>query len=401
MYTDEKNLQKMKNYDQIPFRIQFIKDILKDKSIDTMLSNQDLNDIWFRECKDIRSILNKKTKDFHKIINAIGGKLIYIKSGSTGHTFRGISNEDDSSNAFSYAVKIVAYPKKERYGPLNDPKRPENAELLILQALSYFVINNHTPHIVLPICTFYTNIKPFIHLQKRNIVDNDRYNTFIERYHKKEYFDHVSILISEWANGGDLLDFIRKTYEQFTLLHWKALFFQILSVLAVIHNKFPSFRHNDMKANNILIQNIECKHNNKFKYKVNGYNYIVPNVGFQIKLWDFDFASIGGYIENSKVNAKWTNDLNITSERNQYYDIHYFFNTLRKKGFFPEIMTSDMIDNEVKEFINRVIPEHMSSDNKVTEKGRLLKKIEYTTADKLIKTDPFFEQFRTKIVKNK
>ena len=40
--------------------------------------------------KDIRKILNKKIHDFNKIINEIGGKLLYIKSGTTGHTFKGI-----------------------------------------------------------------------------------------------------------------------------------------------------------------------------------------------------------------------------------------------------------------------------------------------------------------------
>src|SRR5205807_1708895 len=115
-----------------------------------------------------------------------------------------------------------------------------------------------TPHIVLPIGTFYTNITTFINLINENIVDKEskRYLEFVERYKKKEYYDTVSILISEWANKGDLLDFIKKNYKEFTLLHWKSFFFQIISVLAVIQSKFPSFRHNDLKANNILIHKI-------------------------------------------------------------------------------------------------------------------------------------------------
>ena len=44
-------------------------------------------------------------------IKELGGKLLYIKSGSTGHTFKGVHPEDSEKN--SYAVKIVAYPKKE------------------------------------------------------------------------------------------------------------------------------------------------------------------------------------------------------------------------------------------------------------------------------------------------
>ena len=44
------------------------------------------------------------------------------------------------------------------------------------------------------------------------------------------------------------------------------MFFQIISALAVIQKKYPGFRHNDLKANNILIHNIEVRNkNNKFK----------------------------------------------------------------------------------------------------------------------------------------
>ena len=65
-------------------------------------------------------------------------------------------------------------------------------------------------------------------------------------------------------------------------------FSKFLSVLAIIQNKYPGFRHNDLKANNLLVQKIPIsKTINKFKYKINGQIYIIPSIGFQIKLWDF------------------------------------------------------------------------------------------------------------------
>ena len=42
-----------------------------------------------------------------------------------------------------------------------------------------------------------------------------------------------------------------------TTKYWRVIFFQIISVLAVIHKKYPNFRHNDLKANNILLQKID------------------------------------------------------------------------------------------------------------------------------------------------
>ena len=271
--------QDERKYDSIPYRLEFIKNLLEDNELQPAIDFDNLDTESFvhpngytssndssgnkfegstRDSKsnesthDIRSILNKKKYDFYKVINHIGGKLKYIKSGTTGHTFKGMIGCDDGAS-INYAVKVVAYSKKERYGDINDIRRPENAELMMIRLLSYFVVKKQTPHIILPIGTFYTGITPFLHLAKGNHVDKEkdkRYFEFIEKYEKGEYHENVSILISEWANRGDLLDFIKNNYREFTTLHWKVVFFQIISVLAVIQSKFPSFRHNDLKANN-------------------------------------------------------------------------------------------------------------------------------------------------------
>ena len=103
-------------------------------------------------------------------------------------------------------------------------------------------------------------------LPKNNIVNNKKFDQFVKRYKKGEYYENVSILISEWANSGDLLDYIRNKYKKFKLNTWRTLIFQILSVLAIIHAKYPSFRHNDLKANNLLINKIgTTASNSKFQ----------------------------------------------------------------------------------------------------------------------------------------
>lgn len=278
---------------------------------------------------------------------------------------------------------------------MNDASRPENAELMMIRLLSYFVVKKQTPHIVLPIGTFYTSIIPFTNLIEGNYIesDNKRYQEFIDKYKNGEYYDTVSILISEWANRGDLLDFIKKNYKEFTTLHWKAIFFQIISVLAVIQSKFPSFRHNDAKANNFLIHKI-AQRGTIYSYVVCRKKYFVPNIGYQIKLWDFDFACIPGIVENAKVSATWTDDINIKPVQNRYYDMHYFFNTLIKKGFFPELMEDPSISKEIKEFINRIVPSKYQSGESVTKRGRILVDDEYAIPDNVLRTDPFFAEFR-------
>lgn len=377
-------------------RTDLIKEILDGNDLESLL-DLDSNDteafVNLKNDNDARNVLEKKNLDFSNVINKIGSKLVYIKSGTTGHTFRGFN--PNNSKSLNFAVKIVAYPKKENYGSLNDIRRPENAELMMLKVLSYFVVNNQTPHLILPIGTFNTSIKPFLSLQKSGIVENKKFSQFIKRYKKDELYNNVSVLISEWANGGDFLEYIRKNHTKITLKEWRTFLFQIISALAVIQSKYPGFRHNDLKANNILLQNIESRNkNNKFKYKINGNIYIIPNIGIQIKIWDFDFACISDIVENKKVNAEWTNKININNKKNRYYDIHYFLNTLSRKGFFPDLFDSEFVPQEIKDFINRIVPEKYKDGEHVAERGRLLADDEFIIPDDILKYDKLFDKFR-------
>lgn len=388
-----------KKYDNIEYRIKFILELLDGKKLNPMIN--------FDECDteavensnneiDVRQVLEKKFIDFNKIIYDIGCQLIYFKSGTSGHTFKAIAKNSENE-IINYAIKVVAFPLKENYGDVHDLKRPENAELMMLRVLSYFVVNEQTPHIILPIGTFNTNIKPFIDLARDKIVDNKKYEAFYKKYKQKEYHNEVSVLISEWANGGDLLDYIRNNYKKMTIKEWRVMFFQLLSVLTVIHKKYPTFRHNDLKANNILIQLIENrKKNNIYYYSINGESYYVPNIGLQIKIWDFDFACIPGIVDNAKVNAEWTDRINVKPIRNQYYDIHYFFNTFTRKGFFPEFWTKPEIPQKIKEFVKRIIPDKYISNDYTSERGRLLEDIEFTTPQRILLEDELFEKLRGK-----
>jgi len=379
------------NTNKITDRLYFIQTLLSDTSIPPMLDFNQINS----GTEYFQDDINKKVINFTEAITRLGGKLLYIKSGTTGHTFKGIFNPDpkNKSVCINYAVKVVAYPKEKNKEDIYCSDRPENAELKMIKVLSQFVLDNQTPHIVLPIATFNTVITPFINLAKNKIVENKKYDQFVKKYEQGEIHNTVSVLISEWADNGDLLDYIRKNYTKMTLKDWRIIFFQLISVLAVIQTKYPSFRHNDMKANNILVQKIN-KRGTVFSYMVKKNKYYVPNIGYMLKLWDFDFACIPNVVDNSKVSARWTSQINIKPVMNRYYDMHYFFNTLIKKSFLPELMTSSKIPIQVKEFIRRVVPLELSEGKDVTDRGRLLVKIEYTTPDFILKNDNFFEEFR-------
>lgn len=346
---------------------------------------------------DTKTALGKKTLDFYNIINRLNSRLVYIKSGAYGNTFKGIITDDDEKELMSFAVKVVAYPKKTGYGSITNVTRPENSEICMLKLLSYFVIRGQTPHIILPIATFNTSIKPFLTLQEDDIVskDNAKYTEFIKNYNEGQYYETVSVVISEWANRGDLSMFLKKHYQKLKLIHWQCIFFQIISTLATIQTKYPMFRHNDLKANNILVSKVDAC-NKLLLYKVSNKEFLLPAIGYVIYLWDFDFACVPGVVENSKVYQDWTKKLNITSRKNRYYDVHYFFSTLIFKGFLPELMTDHNVPIEVKNFINWIVPEEYRPGNKsekVNKRCRLLVDDElYKPID--ILEHEFFSPFR-------
>jgi serine/threonine protein kinase len=380
----------------IPLRMEYIKEILKDNDLKLLVDFDDNSTESFINIynqRDIRYVLDKKTFDFNKIMKQIGGKLKYIKSGTTGHTFKGLS--EDLNVKDNFAVKIVAYPKKANYGNVYDIRRPENAEIMMLKTLSYFVISKQTPHIVLPVGTFNTSIKPFLSLSDNHYVNSKKYDEFLKKYKKGNYHSNVSVLISEWANGGDLLEYIRKNYKKMKSIDWKVIIFQIVATLATIHNKYPDFRHNDFKANNILVHHIPVNNKkNLFKYDVNNKKYGIPNIGLQVKIWDFDFAAIPGVVDNLKVTATWTDKINVKPEMNRYYDIHYFFSTLTRKGFFPQFWTEPEIPDKIRDFVKRIMPKKYIKGKYVTDRGRILINDEYTTPAKIMLNDPLFNKFR-------
>ena len=461
-----KSINELHKDDPILCRMEFIKYMFRDSSkLKILFDNR--GDV--KQNGGSSGELNKGKHNFNTIMKELYGNKFnfsdtfeYITSGSTGHTFKGLYKDIDGEKYY-YAMKVCAYTKQRNsdnnYGNIDDIARPENAEIAMLKLLSQFATDKQTFNIILPMATFNTDIKLFINLLKDGIIGNikeykdyclvmDNYETkninekaknkliknfkfnkyyeFVRKYENGEFYEQVSILFSEWANRGDFLNFCRERYKKYSIAHWRIFFFQILYILTLIQNKYPDFRHNDLKANNILIHKIE----NMFKRKSSGnrihYDKInigdlkfeVPDIGYYIKLWDFDFACIPNIVNNNKVSAKWTNNINVKPEKNRYYDVHFFFHTLLY--FIPEFNDEKMtyIPNEVRDFIYRIVPEkyrfnkRLNNPNLAKRGGggiqqRLFINDEYMTPYDILKNDPFFSRYRitfdrnTKWIKNK
>ena len=410
--NNEKNNNEDKNIADVKYRLNKINSLIIGSGLEELYTLRGLNNnvdtLEFNSKmkisndldNDTRSVLGKVKIKMKQIIMNMGATLVYIKSGGYGHTFKGTICDDNGKEKFVFALKMVAYTKRKEYGDEYNLQRPENTELVMLKALSYFVIMKSSPHIILPICSFYTDITPFIHLPDKKLIDTEtknyeNYRDFINRYKEGKYYETVSVIISEWANEGDLSMFLKKNYKKLKLIHWKCLFFQIISVLAIIQKKYPPFRHNDLKLNNILISTTSMKTR---QFNFDNHVFVVPSIGYMIYLWDFDFSCISGTIENLKVQQKCFNQLNITSKENKYYDIHYLFGTLITKAFLPNFLEDKNVPSEVKEFVNFVVPpeyRYYKGNKLVNDKYRLQQNIELHTPNDLMH-NKFFSNFKIK-----
>ena len=409
-------------------RIKSIIDFMDNRKIDYVVDYRNKNvviDINTYMPSNKKNLLVRKKEFADDIFTVLDSKIVYIKSGTYGHTFMGYFCDKQKNINFKYAIKIVAYQKKEKFGDIYNDNRPENAEINMLKLLSFFVVMKRTPHLILPISSFNVSIEHIIRFMEKNNNKEKKYVEFLENYKKGMFHNNVSILLSEWADKGDLLDYIRKNANSMTLIEWKVILFQIISTLALIQHIYPAFRHNDLKANNILLSSVDNP--NPIKYNINNKVYVVPSVKLSIRIWDFDFACIPGLINNMKVVSTWTKNINISQSEHKYYDLHYLLNTLAFCGFYPGFMSNDnMIPVDVKRFIKRIIPskyrsyrcEHVKDEKhsknskrtkeskkekdvscdicykNVHHKGRLLVNDEYVTPLDIIEKDDFFVDFR-------
>jgi hypothetical protein len=141
-------------------------------------------------------VLGKKIEDFEEIIKKTGAELSYVKSGSTGQTFKGVIDFGNKKQ-FMYALKMCAYPKCNKYGNYDNITRPENAELRMLKVLSYFVVTKATPHLMLPYCTFDTNIKYFT--ENKHLLESAKssklYKDFLKKHEDGKFHKYVSVVM--------------------------------------------------------------------------------------------------------------------------------------------------------------------------------------------------------------
>ena len=203
-----------------------------------------------------------------------------------------------------------------------------NTEDQVQAILTNLVLNKVTPHV----CLMYG----------ATVLDAPKHKPMIQAYidkykrkYKEDFVDMAKVLMTEWADQGDLSEFIDDHKHEWTVETWRALLFQMLAMVALIQEKIPSFRHNDLSLSNILVQQTHvaaaatAAAPSYYKYRLHGQDYWVPDIGFRVLMADFDYASIEAMgITNEKLDTDSTRKFGTVPDPNGSFDCHMMLNWL-------------------------------------------------------------------------
>lgn len=304
-----------------------------------------------------------------------------------------------------YLYFVLFYQKKPAYIAkirLFNNETSNNIELQISTLFSHLVVKKSTPHLLLPVGSFRTDTDFFTKID--NIQRDYLYDLFMTDYNEKKFLNTVSVILYEYCDEETLEEFLVQYGNQVSLPDWTVILFQIIYTLCTIQKNYPTFRHNRLDLRAILVntdrevdrkkdrKQIKCR---KYKYFVDEYEFVFPNIGMETRLWNFDFASIDGMVKHATdVETSNTSDTSNTS--NRYYDLRTFIYHLMNyiNNFDIEIPT------KIKEFVERIVPDKYQGKNGDGWTADIELDCEYKIPYDILVTDPLFEKYRRKINNN-
>jgi hypothetical protein len=259
------------------------------------------------------------------------------------------------------------------------------------------------------------------------LTPEQRQNMFPER--KDGYEGRYATIFAEHADGS-LTDHLYKACrnphpDQNPDYLVRAALLQSFISLAAVHSIFPSFRHNDLHASNMLVQRIEASRLRKCLEGVipDGYplviEYALGNRRWQIDLaispfrflmWDLSFASISSsdakragvdYVVPRETRTGSAVILSKTTP-NHYCDIHRLVDSLRwvlrqngGKGY-------EALSQKTRDMMERIVPPNLSwADSNTTTKAKkasiqmnIHAELQYTSPSIVLLFTTLFDDFR-------
>jgi hypothetical protein len=256
------------------------------------------------------------------------------------------------SNQFPINIKVQFY-KDDK---INLMENHINNDSLFSYLLSQIVLSKKSKHILLPIINFdinYSDIDNYLvedpsqQIIKKAILNKDISNICCLQL-REHFFKTIT-----------LDDFLRENK-----CSYKGLLFQVIHTLAVLQNEYNGFRHNNLTLDNILVY-LKKESDNVTEYSgFKNDKFYLPNVGFDIKITNFEKAIIPKFygIFNSK-NVLYGDQIN------PYFDLYIFLNqlmdkyskcddeTTQTKSEFLNQKTTSF--DETLKFLNKIYPPHI------------------------------------------
>jgi hypothetical protein len=216
----------------------------------------------------------------------------------------------------------------------NENTNNMNNRELINMGISYilgtYALNSNFNHILLPIFNFditYGEIK--------------KSNSEITKYIDKETSDETVICVNiteHYFKMMTLKEFIKNNIKSINIKFWKIIIFQVLYTLYFISKELLQFRHNKLDLDAIMLYKLSSKR----IYKVGDTNFEIPDIGYTIKLCNFENSTTTSYYKN-KGSDKYAD--------NPFYDVHYF---IHKLIFYIKDIYN--LDTALHNFYEEIIP---------------------------------------------
>jgi hypothetical protein len=233
--------------------------------------NINLNNIKYIPDDDIKYIIN----------NIFNNKIKYIKNDKIK-----INKNIISKYIFVRKDHINSIIELHYYkGSPTNMYDYDNIDKLIGYLLSDMIIHKKTKYILLNI--FNLDIK------------STKINNFLKKYDMINGSDdeYLSVSIKEHYDMN-LYEYLNKnTLENIDIMTIKTIIFQVIFTIAMIQNRYPSFRHNKLDLNSIKISSNNNKNNkNDIIFGNNSYHF--QDIGLDVKISDFYNSYIETIAEN-------------------------------------------------------------------------------------------------------
>lgn len=291
----------------------------------------------------------------------------------------------DIINCNKIILKIIPKLKSDLHG-LPEVGHPANAEKRLLKLFTKeLVLKNITPNIAI----YYSGMECNIYSEKIQHLP-ESYNIA----NLRPMNGKVKMIFAEYIEGLGFADFIRTYFSKKnasgseSISKLQSILFQLLFTLLILQERY-NFMHNDLHGQNVLLKRTYNKKSDRkyWVYNLNKRKYYVPDLGFQVKLWDFDFSRTfkGKIIKNTKVDSGYYLKYGIVSEFNYAYDYFYLLSEIKRIN-----------SKKLKDFLKRIGIFRVPS-LRTFEKRLIASPSEYNlpTIDQILYM-PFFDSLREK-----